>query len=868
MNSTRLLLVAVGALLPTSACVAADERVDYLRDIKPILAARCYSCHGALQQKGGLRLDTAAAVREGGDAGPAVAPGKSADSLLIRRVLGQGGQRRMPPQDDGEPLSPSQVARLRAWVDGGAVAPPDEKPEPDPRDHWAFRAPVRPPVPSVPGRPDNPIDAFLAAEQARHGVTPQPFADKTTLLRRVYLDLVGLPPTREELAAFAADSSPDAYERVVDRLLRSPQYGERWGRHFMDIWRYSDWWGLGAEVRNSQKHIWHWRDWIIDSLNADKGYDQMVREMLAADELFPDDLDRLRGTGYLARSYFKFNRNTWLDEVVEHTAKAFLGLTLNCARCHEHKYDPFPQADYYRFRAFFEPYQVRMDQRPGEPDLEKDGLPRVFDCEFARPTYLFVRGDDRQPVKERPLSPGVPAVLSLGRLDIRPVTLPLTAHEPGLRPFVLADHLRVAEQQLAAAQAERAKAQQALGAAPPAGVTSAWAALVAAEKAVAAAEAQPAALRARAAADRARAVNAPDARERAREAALAERRATLLTAEADLARAALAKDEKKLVAARDALVKARKAFDAPGEIYTPLRGSQKTAESNVESEEARLRPFPATSTGRRSALAAWITDRRNPLTARVLVNHVWMRHFGTPLVATVFDFGRKGAPPTHPQLLDWLAAELVDQGWGLKHLHRLIVTSAAYRRTSSSAGARGVDPENRWYGRMNARRLDAQALRDSLLHLAGELDPRLGGPPVPVTDAASRRRSLYFVHSHNDHHKFLATFDDASVLECYRRAESIVPQQALALANSAASLATAAKIADRVRAAPDADFVRAAFVTVLATEPTADELRECEAALRQWTALAKSRAPADAARRARANLVLALLNHNDFITVR
>src|SRR5207248_716794 len=184
------------------------------------------------------------------------------------------------------------------------------------------------------------------------GLAPQPPADGRTLLRRVYLDLVGLPPGRDELAAFRADPSPDAYEKVVERLLASPQYGERWGRHWMDVWRYSDWWGLGAEVRNSQKHVWHWRDWIVESLEADKGYDQMVREMLAADELYPDDLDRLRATGYLVRPYFKFNRTTWLDEVVEHTSKAFLGLTFNCAKCHDHKFDPLTQQDYYRLRAF------------------------------------------------------------------------------------------------------------------------------------------------------------------------------------------------------------------------------------------------------------------------------------------------------------------------------------------------------------------------------------------------------------------------------------------------------------------------------------------------------------------------------------
>jgi hypothetical protein len=310
------------------------------------------------------------------------------------------------------------------------------------------------------------------------------------LLRRVCLDLLGLPPTLQQQTEFLADTRPGAYERLVERLLASPAYGERWGRHWMDVWRYSDWWGLGAEVRNSQKHIWHWRDWIVESLNADRGYDQMLREMLAADELYPDDLGRLRATGFLARAYFKFNRNTWLDDLVEHTAKGFLGLTLACARCHDHKYDPFAQRDYYRFRAFFEPYQLRTDMVPGETDLQKDGIPRAFDCDLDRPTYLFERGDEKRPRKDRPLKPGLPEALSFAPLHLRPVALPPLAHSPGLRPFVLANHLRAAERRIAVAREALAKTGKPRS--------------LLAEKALAAAEAQPAALKARAAADRAR----------------------------------------------------------------------------------------------------------------------------------------------------------------------------------------------------------------------------------------------------------------------------------------------------------------------------------------------------------------------------
>ena len=220
--------------------------------------------------------------------------------------------------------------------------------------------------------------------------------------------------------AFVADPSDRAYEALVDRLLASPQYGERWGRHWMDVWRYSDWDGFGAEVRESQPHIWRWRDWIVESLNRDLPYDRMIVAMLAADETDPCDADSLRATGFLARNWYKFNRNVWLEDTVEHTAKAFLGITLNCAKCHDHKYDPIPQTDYYAFRAFFEPYTVRTDPVPGQPDTTKAGLVRVYDGQAATPTFVFERGDEKRPIKEKPLAPSVPLVLGVaGRSRVR-----------------------------------------------------------------------------------------------------------------------------------------------------------------------------------------------------------------------------------------------------------------------------------------------------------------------------------------------------------------------------------------------------------------------------------------------------------------
>ncbi len=707
MYSAPLLLAAHILAGP----VAPATGVDYLRDVKPILAARCFACHGAVRQKAGLRLDAIAMIRKGGRHGPAVVAGKADASLLVEAVRGRE-RPRMPPESEGAALTEKEIALLQAWIDQGAKAP-DEPIPADPRSHWAFRPPVSPPVPAVQSAV-NPVDAFLAAARDRRGLTPNAPADKATLLRRIYLDLIGLPPAREELHAFLADGSANAYEKVVDRLLASPQYGERWARHWMDVWRYSDPFGYGQEYRYSHPHIWRWRDWTVASLNADKGYDRMVVEMLAGDEVAPADPDTLRATGYLARNWYKFNRNAWLQDTVEHTAMGFLGLTLRCARCHDHKYDPLSQQDYYRFRAFFEPHDIRIDPVPGQPDVQKDGVTRAFDANPAAPTYLLVRGDDRNPDKSRTLTAAVPAVLG-GELSVRPA------------------------------------------------------------------------------------------------------------------------------------------------------GSG--------------------STGRRLALARWITDRRNPLTARVAVNHVWLRHFGKPLVPTVANFGLGGKPPTHPELLDWLAVRFMEDGWSMKKLHRLLVTSQAYRLGSQALEGENQkkDPENRWLWRMNPRRMEAEVVRDSILAAAGELDRAPGGPPLDETlGQTSHRRSLYFRFNTQYKMEFLDQFDAPSPSECYERHESVVPQQALALSNSALALSQSRRLAKRLTA-PGVDFITAAFEQVLGRPPTAPERSRCERFLHEQASLLRDPArlaafppatgtvvpPAtDPAQRAREDLIGVLFNHNDFVTIR
>lgn len=850
------------------------DTVSYLETVKPLLTKRCYACHGGLAQEGGLRIDTAALLATGGDSGPAVVAGDPDASLFLARVRDPDGASRMPPEGEGEQLTPDEIAAVTAWVQAGCPAPADEQPEANPRDHWAFQPRVRPEIPA--GLASHPVDAFVNARLAAAGLTPQPEAPQHVLVRRVYLDLVGVPPTADELAALLTDDSLNWYEQLVDRLLADPRHGQRWARHWMDIWRYSDWWGLGDQLRNSQKHMWHFRDWIVESLNADLGYDEMLRLMLAADELAPDDLDRLRATGFLARNWFLFNRTPWMDDTVEHVGKAFLGLTTNCAKCHDHKYDPVAQEDYYRLRAFFEPLHVRMDVVPGEPNLEANGIPRVFDALLEQPTYRFIRGNDSQPDTAAPMLPGVPEILAFDTLEIDAVSLPKAASQPARRPWVIDTALAEAQAAVTAAEAKGTEQQLAL----------AQARLTAVERRAEASQAAWAFEDAPADADTATLQAA--ATEAAQAAVKAEREVARLEAWGALAAltdkltAATAKQdtaavtslEKELTAAREKIEQATAAVDEPAEAFTRFVGARWTPTRFTHSgNDDPTLPFPETSTGRRTALAQWLTDPRHPLTARVAANHIWGRHIGQPLVTTVFDFGRNGAAPTHPELLDWLASELVDAGWNMKHLHRLIVTSAIYKRGSSLAGgeqALAHDPDNALLWRHPSQRLEAQVIRDCVLATAGLLDTTAGGPSIQANQqAASRRRSLYFWHSDISRNLFLTTFDDAGVKECYRREESIVPQQALALSNDSLVHEAAATLAATIREeaghelAPDA-FVIATFRRVLLRDPSPEELAACRDAAHAWQALEPDLTDDVLQQR----LVWAVFNHTDFVTLR
>ncbi len=966
-DAMKIKVVVAAGMLVFARSSAVAHAVDYLRDVKPILTERCVSCHGAVRQKGGLRLDTAALIRRGGESGAVIEPGKSEESVLIERVTATtAAANRMPPPSEGVALGDHEVGILRAWVDQGAEAPAEQVPA-DPRRHWAYVPPVRPSVPYPVGRDwsSNPIDAFVAAAHKSKGLHASPPVSKDLLLRRVYLDLAGLPPTKEELHAFAPirrrtptrKSSIDCWPAPgtasagagTGWTSGATATGMAWARRHGTATLTS---GTGATGSST-------------ALNADKGYDRMLVEMLAADELTPDDPATVRATGFLVRNWDIFNRNTWLGNTVEHTARAFLGVTIQCARCHDHKFDPIAQSDYYRLRAFFEPLHIRIDRVPGEPDRAKGGLPRVFDDFLETPTYLFSRGDETQPVK-RPLTPAVPGVLG-GEVRVVPVRLPLGARAPDKRSFVVCEAIEAGEQALraartavgqaqdklaqksrdltAAVEEERqtqSKYQAALGkgdaakqARPPAiaavgrlararlEADDARDELAVADSALALAVARQEALSAVVHAERLEddgAKNdaslswiaaAKDARSAQKKLAIHEARHNGLLARRALDRArrtvdgltgtgelakepsvqaAILKASAEIVDANTKLVEAGKqllaaeaaAREAPTTAYVPRPLVFHRAKTSFRDEPSN-KPYPTFSTGRRLALARWIVDRRNPLTARIAVNHIWMRHFGEPIVASTFDFGLRTARPVHHQLLDWLAVELMESGWSMKHIHRLVVTSETYRMRSGGGRAEalfaGIDPDNRYLWRMNVSRMESEVIRDSLLHLAGRLDTRMRGADLPVAASEStNRRSIYYRYARGDRIPFLVMFDAPSVEECYRRDETIVPQQALALSNSGIALARAAEVAaviDGEVGQSDTPAVRSAFVVsaferVLGRAPSDGERAECIGALERLGSVfaAEGRNGPDPSLRARASLVHVLVNHNDFVSIR
>jgi mono/diheme cytochrome c family protein len=751
-------LVATGAepRLPP----AATRRIDFVKDVRPIFAASCYSCHGDKKRKGDLRLDRKASALRG----EIIVPGKSAESPLIQRVAGLGADTKMPPKGPG--LTAEQVGILRTWIDGGAVWP-DEATSGQ-TDHWAYRPLRDPPVPAVKQRDwlRTPIDAFVLAKLEAVGLTPSPPADRRTLIRRLSFDLIGLPPTPTEIDAFLADASPDAYEKVVDRLLASPHYGERWARHWMDVIHFAETHGHDQDV--PRDNAWPYRDYLIRSFNDDKPYARFVEEQIAGDFLYPNDPQSIVATGFIAAGPWdesslrdiredsidrKIGQYLDRDDMVTTTLSTFASATVHCARCHDHKFDPIAQKDYYSLQAVF---------------AGVDRADRAFDLD---PQVTRTRKALRE--RQAKLSPvmvvGLPGLVLQGVMGARLAALPPEQHVfAGTSDFKAQGSFKPAQ------------------------------------------------------------------------------------------------------GCRPVHVLRRGNIKEPGERVGP---GALTFVPGLESRFQLAQPDDEGS--RRAALAKWLSDPKNVLTWRSIINRVWHYHFGRGIVATPNDFGRMGATPTHPELLDWLAVHFRDRGGSLKELHRLIVTSAVYRQSSRHRPdyAR-IDADNQYLWRMNRGRLDAESVRDAVLRVTGKLDPKMGGPSIKqfaqspgihrtpkvdyqafdVDSPGSYRRSVYRFLFRTLPDPFMDTLDcpDASQFTPVR-SSSVTALQALAMLNDRFMVRQSEHFAARIaKAGGLGKQIESAYLLALGRPPTAQET---------------SRLADYAKKHGMANVCRLILNSNEFLFV-
>ena len=756
-----------------------------------VLEERCFKCHShaANKSKGGLLLDSVAAMLKGGDTGPAIVVGKPDESLLIKAVRYGDENLQMPPKN--EKLSATEIAVLTEWVKAGAPWPAEKKGgeaagvkrrKPgsitgEDRQWWAFqpaKSVTPPPVSAAGAVIHNDVDRFVLARLLAERLTPAPEAGRAALIRRVTFDLTGLPPTPPEVDAFLADPAPQAYERLVDRLLASPRFGERMARHWLDLVRYAD--GDGYRADDYRPDAWRYRDYVIRSFNEDKSYDRFVREQLAGDELFPENPEALIATGYLRHGIYEWNardvRGQWdaiLNDLTDTTGDVFFGLGLQCARCHDHKFDPILQRDYFRLRAFFAPFQPgdriaataaeiaahaeKMKAWNAQTAVVRDELARLEQPYLDRAEKGAVGRfpDDIQAMIRKPASAREPLEAQLAALAWRQVVYDWERVD---RNFKGTDKERILalRRELAALSKDK-----------PAPLPVAFAAADVGPK-------------------------APPV--------LIPKKATL------------------------------------GEIEPGVP-------TLLDPASLAVRPLPH-STGRRSALAHWLTLPGNPLTARVIVNRVWQQHFGRGLAANASDFGMLGEPPSHPELLDWLAGRFVREGWSLKKLHRLLVTSAAYRRASrhpAPEAGRLKDPENRLLWVMPPRRLDAEQIRDAMLAISGELLPEAGGPGV-TPDVPRRTIFTRFMRNTRDP---LADVFDAPLWfsSAASRDTTTTPVQSLLLANSAALRARGRTFAARLETVAPGDTagqVRAAYRLAFGRPADDSEVRAATEFLAQQAA--------------------------------
>ena len=713
-----LTAAAVAGFAPAAG--AQTEPVTFTDHIRPIMERSCWNCHGEAAQLSDLDLSSREGALAGGTQGPAIVPGRAEDSRLFRMVAGLD-QPSMPMT--GDPLTDAELAAIRNWIDDGAhwdteavttaadalAALENDELPPGARDYWAFRQPQRAPVPASADF-DHPVDRFLAAAREDAGVAAAPRADRLTLLRRAYLDLVGLPPTPEQIEAFLADTERGAWERLIDELLASPHYGERWGRHWMDVARYAD--TDGFEQDYVRPNAWRYRDYVIDAFNDDKPYNQFLREQIAGDELDHVTDETRIATGFLRagpRVNFREKdnperRHDYLDDVLATVGRGVLGMTVHCARCHDHKFDPILQKDYYSMQASIFGY-VEIDY----PLLDRPEADAYFDAMRAI--------DERQ----RPLRDRVDAIEAPYREELRAQMIrerfPENVQAAAFKP----EAERTPGEQLLAAQVltlnpPRRQVAAALSPDDKASVDELRAQIAALQD-----QRPPAPAMAHIVTDGDyrfapdgpgdNVIGCPECR-----------------TPPDVEGTYLWEEGGKDYEAPPNYFLIRGDPFSPG---SPMQPGFLSAATYGDPPTEIPRPGGRTA-GRRLALAEWIASRDNPLTARVAVNRIWHHHFGRGIVRTLDNLGRMGDPPTHPELLDWLAVEFMDRGWSVKELHRLLMTSEAYRMASAfphEANA-AADPENNLLWRYRPQRIEAEILRDSIMTVSGGIDLTVGGPPV------------------------------------------------------------------------------------------------------------------------------------------
>ncbi len=799
----------------TAAEPTASQNEFFEKRVRPVLVENCVKCHGAEKQKGGLRLDSREAILKGGDDGSVIVVGKPDESMLIKAVR-HTGDLKMPRRDKtAEKLSPEKIEALTEWVKMGAPWPEEvQSPKSKLQGHWAYLPVAKSTIPAVKDKrwPKNEVDHFILAALEAKKLKPARDADRRTLIRRATYDLIGLPPTPEEVAVFLADKSPNAFEKVVDRLLASPHYGEQWGRHWLDVVRYADTAGCNSDypVPTAYKY----RNYVIESFNRDKPYDQFLREQLAGD-LLPNATDAERfekiiATGYLAISRRFGSRasefHQTIEDTIDNAGKTMLGLSVSCARCHDHKFDPISIRDYYAL------YGIFNSTRYAFPGTEIYKHPKDF--------------------------------------------VPLAPAKEAEEYYKNAEELALLDDTIEKLGDEKRKFERL-------------------EEAAKKAQAQDN--------DGALQVERKDRLKLPVFNSLVEVKAALEDARTEQRKLEIKeyKFEKAFAVAEgqvgDVAIQKKGNPRESGEIvprgFLQILGGQKL-------------PPNAKGSGR-VELAQWITDPKNPLTARVMVNRIWQHHFGKGIVQTPNDFGVRGRPPTHPKLLDTLAARFIESGWSVKAMHRLIMLSRVYQIASEDSPTSAVaDPNNDLLWKFTRRRLSAEEVRDSLLYLSGGLDPTMGGPhPFPpenewkytqhkpfVALYPTNRRSVYLMQQRIRKHPFLEMFDGADTNATTAvRSVSVTPLQALFMMNDPFVHEQADQFAVRVGMAftDDPQRIRHAYELVFARLPTADEIRAGQEYLRQCRLeLAKTKVPADQQPRvALDSYMRVLLSSNEFMFV-